>query len=192
MEEHGRFKLENVVMTWPYLYQKQIYEGRETKYKATFLIPKEHAIIETISAHCQAKIAEKGVKVRKDSWCISDGDDYEVEYNHNHYILTAGSRKMPLIITPAGEISRSDEGEFYAGVIVDALVSFWVNTKGQNRVVGELHLVRKVADGEPLAGVSDRTLLEEALGEEAAAAALSGQLDYSNSKGELTDDDVPF
>ena len=183
---HNRVKIENAILTWPYLYRKQVFEGVETKYRATLLVDKENPIVNQIKTQCSQLITEADVKVKKENWCISDGDEYENEFYHDKIVIKPGSHKMPLLFNAKGEHSHIDDGEFYAGCIVNALVSFWINTKGTNRVVGELHGVFKVADGERLIGVSDDVVAKELLGEDAAKAAMdSNKLNYG-------DDEPPF
>ena len=185
----GRIKLEKAILTWPYLHRKQTYEGVETKFKGTFLMDKSDPVIGIIRSVCLEKIKEKGVKVKPENWCIKDGDEYDDEHYHGKFVLTAGSHTKPILLDQKGTIVSVDDGEFYPGVIVDALVSFWVNVKGSNRVVGELHLVRKVEDGERLVGPSNEQLIKEALGEDFDPSVYDEGSDAAQG---LTDDDVPF
>ena len=184
-----RIKIEAVPVSWPHLFNKQIYEGKETKYNGTFLVEKNDPVMKEIGAEIMELMKEKGVEVPRDKWCVKDGDETDFEANHGFWLIKAGSHDRPALLTKDGKVVYDDNGEFYPGAIVDAYVSFWVNTKGERRVVGELHGVQKVEDGPRLAGVSKKVIIEEMLGTRPMNTA--GDFD-DPGKQEITDGDIPF
>jgi hypothetical protein len=79
----SKIKLNNVRLSFPSLFQKATFEGKETKFEATLLLDKDaHAeSIAEIQAAIKVAIKEKlgGAKVGADKLCIKDGDDSDYE-----------------------------------------------------------------------------------------------------------------
>jgi hypothetical protein len=75
----SKIKLNNVRLSFPSLFQKATFEGKETKFEGTLLLDKkQHAeSIAEIQAAIKVAIKEKlgGAKVGADKLCMKDGDE---------------------------------------------------------------------------------------------------------------------
>ena len=185
-----RILLKNAILVWPHLYEKQVYEGEVTKYKGTFLVDKKDPVVAKLKKMCMAIIKENGVTVKGENWCIQNGDDKESDDYHGKIVITAGSHDRPQLFIDK-TISIEDNGDFYPGARVNALISCWLNVRGANRIVGQLHTVRKVGDGDRIGQrVSDDQLIRETF-EDEADEVLEGIGD-GDVVTETDPDDIPF
>jgi hypothetical protein len=93
----SKIKLNNVRLSFPSLFQKATFEGKETKFEGTLLLDKkQHAeSIAEIQAAIKVAIKEKlgGAKVGADKLCIKDGDDSDYEGYAGNYSLKAANAK---------------------------------------------------------------------------------------------------
>ena len=186
-EANDFLKIENVRITWPSIYEKNTYEGVETKFEVTLMIKKDDPQMKQIGSAIQAVMAAKKENISMDSWCVKDGDNTKYDEEDNHWLVKVGSRNQPAIINEDGSLSNQDEGHFYSGCYCAALISFWVNLKRQKRVVGELHALQKVGDGPRLGGgISKLTAVQMLLGEDKAKEA------FSQSENPKDDSKIPF
>jgi hypothetical protein len=98
----SKIKLNNVRLSFPSLFQKATFEGKETKFEGTLLLDKkQHAeSIAEIQAAIKVAIKEKlgGAKVGADKLCIKDGDESDYEGYAGNYSLKAANAKRPLVI----------------------------------------------------------------------------------------------
>jgi hypothetical protein len=98
----SKIKLNNVRLSFPSLFQKATFEGKETKFEATLLLDKkQHAeSIAEIQAAIKVAIKEKlgNAKVGADKLCIKDGDESDYEGYAGNYSLKAANAKRPLVI----------------------------------------------------------------------------------------------
>jgi hypothetical protein len=107
----SKIKLNNVRLSFPSLFQKATFEGKETKFEATLLLDKDaHAeTIAEIQAAIKLAIKEKlgNAKVGADKLCMKDGDDSDYEGYAGTMSLKAANAKRPLVIdrdkTPLAE-----------------------------------------------------------------------------------------
>lgn len=158
----SKIMLKNVRLSFPSLFDRASFDGKEGKFEATLLINKETqaGIYKTLNTAIEKALADAKKKVPASKWALRDGD--EVEYNgfEGHWSLKASSSKRPTVIdrvkTP---LAKDDPGAPYAGCYVNAIVDFWVqdNNYGK-RVNANLYGVQFVKDGEPFgAGAVDVT-----------------------------------
>ena len=171
-------KVEEVRITWPSIYEKNTYEGVETKYEVTLMIPKldesgnKNPQMTQIGEYIARLMEEKKENIPMDSWCVKDGDHTKYDVEDNHWLVKVGSRNLPAIINEDGSMSNKDEGHFYSGCYCTVLISFWLNVKRQKRIVGELHAIQKVRDGDRLGGgISKMSAVQMLLGEDGAKKA---------------------
>jgi hypothetical protein len=112
----SKIKLNNVRLSFPSLFQKATFEGKETKFEATLLLDKDaHAeSIAEIQAAIKVAIKEKlgGAKVGADKLCMKDGDESDYEGYAGTMSLKAANAKRPLVIdrdkTPLAESLTTD------------------------------------------------------------------------------------
>jgi hypothetical protein len=118
----SKIKLNNVRLSFPSLFQKATFEGKETKFEATLLLDKDaHAeSIAEIQAAIKVAIKEKlgGAKVGADKLCMKDGDDSDYEGYAGTMSLKAANAKRPLVIdrdkTPLAESDNRPYNDFDA------------------------------------------------------------------------------
>jgi hypothetical protein len=148
--------LKNVRISFADLFKKGSFNGKETKYGATFLLNKEeHA--DSI-AEIKAQIADlvkvnlKGAKVPGDKLCLRDGDEVEYDGYAGCYSIKCSTKKRPIVIDRDRSPLTEDDGKPYGGCYVNASIDLWVqnNTYGK-RVNSTLLAVQFAKDGEPFA-----------------------------------------
>jgi hypothetical protein len=144
-------QIKNVRLSFPSLFQRATYDGKEGKYQATFLFDKkEHKKeIEALFAEIDSILADNKVKISKDKYCIQDGENKEYEGYANCYSLKASSQKRPIIIDRDKSQLSVDDDKIYAGCYVNAVISFWIqNNQFGKRINATVHGVQFCKDGE--------------------------------------------
>lgn len=172
-------KLENVRLSFPNIFEKETYEGAETKYGATFLIPKSNKKLKRkLDLAIQAKIEEAKIKKRipEDKICLKDGDDAmnskgEIYQGYeNHWSMKATNNKKFKVVdadgtSPLDAHDCDRENKLYSGCYVNAYVTFWVQNNSYGiRVNANLHAIQFFKDGDPFAtgsNISDDDLAFE-------------------------------
>jgi hypothetical protein len=126
--ENKRIVLKNVRLSFPSLFKKAVFDGKEGKYEATFLLKKGDPQIEILKKeidrvandYFKGKVP-KGLKI-----ALDDGDNKEYDGYEGCMSLKAGSnRRVTLIDRDKTPVVEEDE-KFYAGCFVNASVDFWV------------------------------------------------------------------
>jgi hypothetical protein len=149
-------KLNNVRLSFPSLFHKAEYNGKETKYEATFLLDKiKHAsVIAEINEAIKAKISSdlKGAKVAADKLCLRDGDEVEYDGYAGHMTLKASTKKRPLVLNKDKSPLAEDDGVVYSGCYVNGIVELWAqNNEFGKRINATLLGVQFSNDGEAFA-----------------------------------------
>ena len=147
----AKIKLQNVRLSFPSLFKRAQFDGKETKFEATFLLNKDEQAdqIEALEAAIEEAIKEANIKVPKDKRALRDGDDAEYDGYEGCMSLKCSSNKRPTVIdrdkTPLAEY----DDVIYAGCYVNAIVDFWVQNNGYGkRVNANVYGVQFVKDGE--------------------------------------------
>jgi len=149
----SKIQLKNVRLSFPSLFQKGTYEGKENnKYEATFLIPKKDSETKKmVDEAIEKAIIDYGkkIKISKDRYCIKDGDDSELDGYENNWSLKAGNKRRPIAIGRDKASLTEEDNLLYAGCYVNAVVDFWIqdNSYGK-RVNANLHGVQFVKHGD--------------------------------------------
>lgn len=148
-----KFQLKNVRLSFPSLFQKEKFNGAETenaKYAATFIVSNDNPVIKEIKEHIAELLKEAKVKVPADKVCFKDGNTSEREEYQDCYFVKASNKKRPVTVNTDKSTVVEEDGVFYAGCYVDAIIDFWVqNNQYGKRVNANLHGVRFLKDGEP-------------------------------------------
>ena len=150
-----RVTIPNARLSFPALFTKSSFEGKEGKFEATFLFPKTDTKTydKIISAIEQCKTDAK-VKVSKSKLCIQDGDEIFEEKEYNGYegmwaVKAANSRRPTIINRDKSQITEDDE-ILYAGCYVNAIIDPWAqDNQWGKRINANLLGVQFVKDGEP-------------------------------------------
>jgi hypothetical protein len=147
----SKIKLVNVRLSFPSLFNRSTFEGKEGKFEATFLLNKETdaATIKKLDDAIKAAIKEAKIKVGADRLCLKDGDDSEYDGYENHMSFKAASSKRPTLINRDKTPIVEDDDVLYAGCYVNAIVDLWVqNNNYGKRINANLYGVQFVKDGE--------------------------------------------
>jgi hypothetical protein len=148
--------LPNVRLSFPSLFHKAVFDGKETKFEATFLIDKNEQAdkIKEIKAAIDAAIKEnlKGAKLPADKLCMKDGDGIEYAGYAGHMSLKASSQKRPIVLNRDKTPLTEDDNKLYAGCYVNAIIELWAqNNQFGKRINANLLGVQFFKDGEPFA-----------------------------------------
>lgn len=158
-----KITLQNVRLSFPSIFKKAEFQGKETKYEATLLLDKKtHAdTIEKLNKAIEAGIKEhlKGAKVPAAKRCLQDGDEKDYDGYEGQMSLKASNNKRPTVIDRDKTPLVEDDDKPYAGCYVNAVIEFWFqdNDFGK-RVNANLLGIQFVKDGEPFgSGPTDVT-----------------------------------
>jgi hypothetical protein len=148
--------LKDVRLSFPSLFHKAVFDGKETKFEATFLIDKAKnaAKIKEIKAAIEGMIKDdlKGAKLPPDKVCMKDGDSIDYAGYAGTMSLKASSTKRPIIIDRDKSPLTEDDNKFYAGCYVNASLELWAqNNQFGKRINCNLLGVQFMKDGEPFA-----------------------------------------
>ena len=150
----SKIKLNNVRLSFPSLFQKATFEGKETKFEATLLLDKkQHAeTITEIQAAIKLAIKEKlaGAKVGADKLCMKDGDESDYEGYAGTMSLKAANAKRPLVIDRDKTPLAESDNRPYSGCYVNAIIELWAqNNAYGKRINANLLAVQFYKDGQP-------------------------------------------
>lgn len=149
----SRIQIKNVRLSFPSLFEKSVFEGKEGKYEATFLLPKEDTKTKKILDNAiNELLTEAKIKVKEDMICLKDGDEIfeEKEYEgyEGHWALKASNKKRPLVIDRDRTPLDSSDEKPYAGCYVNAIIEFWAqNNAYGKRINANLFAVQFLKDG---------------------------------------------
>lgn len=146
-----KIHLKNVRLSFPSLFDRSNFDGKEGKFEATFLIPKsDKKTKKLLDDAIAAKLAEAKIKVASDKYCLKDGDDSEYDGYADHWSLKASNSKRPTLINRDKSQLTKDDEVLYPGCRVNAIVDIWIqNNQYGKRVNANLYGVQFVADDEP-------------------------------------------
>jgi len=152
----SKIMLPNVRLSFPSLFHKAVFDGKETKFEATFLINKDEQAdkVKEVKAAIDAAIKEalKGAKLPADKLCMKDGDGIEYAGYAGHMSLKASSQKRPIVLNRDKTPLTEDDNKFYAGCYVNAIIELWAqNNQFGKRINANLLGVQFFKDGEPFA-----------------------------------------
>jgi len=153
-----KFKINNVRLSFPHVFEKAKYDGRDTKYEATLLIDKEdEATLGTIKKAIKAALIAKfgsADKIPKGITkgvrnCLRDGDDVDYDGYAGCMSIKAANKNRPRTLGRDKSPLGGDSGLLYAGCYCDAILDIWIqdNSYG-SRVNCNLLALRHRADGE--------------------------------------------
>jgi len=142
--------LKNVRLSFPSLFQRSVFDGKEGKYEATLLIDKkDQKTINELGEISNLLMEKAKIKIPKDKHCIKDGDDSDIEGYAGNYSFKAANIKRPTVIDRDKTPLTADDEKLYPGCYVNAVVEFWIqNNAYGKRLNANLHGVQFVKDGE--------------------------------------------
>lgn len=146
----ANIKIRNARLSFPSLFKKASFDGKEGKYEATLLFPKSDtdtydAIMKAIE---ECKTSNK-IKVGADKICIKDGDDSDYDGYAGHWAVKAGNNKRPTVINRDKTPLVEEDEVVYAGCYVNAIIDMWAqNNQYGKRINANLLGIQFVKDGE--------------------------------------------
>ena len=149
-----KIKLNNVRLSFPSLFQRASFQGETGKFEATFLLNKadQDVLIASIKGSIKEciKVNGKGAKIPADKICFKDGDDFDYDGYLDHMSFKASNNKLPKLLDRDLSAITEDDGRFYAGCYVNAMVELWFqNNNYGKRVNANLLGVQFFKDGKP-------------------------------------------
>jgi hypothetical protein len=146
-----KVKLENVRLSFPAVFQQEVFQGEKGKYAATLLFPKTDKKLKAkLDKVIEETIAQSGFKVAADKICLKDGDDSEFDGYEGNWALRTKATKRPTVINKDKTPLTEDDEVIYAGCRVNAIVDFWVqNNQYGKRVNANLYGIQFAGDDEP-------------------------------------------
>lgn len=163
----SRIVLKNVRLSFPDLFQPRAFKGADgdasaPKYKATFLLPKDHPQIQEVEAAIKSVAADKwgakagailaGIRGNPNRCCWQDGDTKEYDGYAGHMALSANNKARPKIIDRDRSDLTERDGRPYAGCYVNAIVSFFTYDNPGKGISASLAGVQFLRDGDAFSG----------------------------------------
>jgi hypothetical protein len=166
--DNAKVKTGKVRLSYVNLIEPRIKEDGTDSYQVTLLIPKTDTV--TLSAIKRAQTAafeaEKLGKLKGKTFAsivntLHDGDEEKdisayPEYAGHMYISVSSRKPVPLFDIDGRKLDHHDADDritLYSGCYAKAIINFRAfNSSGNKGVSGFLSGVKKVSDGEPLAG----------------------------------------
>jgi hypothetical protein len=146
----AKIKLNNVRLSFPSIFDRAKFEGKEGKFEATVLIPKDHPQAEKLRAAAKQFVKDSGKKVAGDKYCIKDGDQATYDGYEGNWSLKMANDRRPTVINKDKSPVSKDDNVLYAGCYVNVIFDFWLqdNSYGK-RLNSNLMGVQFVKDGDP-------------------------------------------
>lgn len=151
----AKVTIPNARLSFPSLFKKSVFEGKEGKYEATLLFPKtdEKTYKKVMAAIDECKATAK-IKVAASKLCIQDGDEIYDEKEYDGYqgmwAVKAANSKRPTLITGKKEPIHEEDEILYAGCYVNAIIDPWAqDNQWGKRINANLLGIQFVKDGEP-------------------------------------------
>lgn len=160
--------LKNVRLSFPSLFNKAVFDNKETKFEATFLLHKENdkEQIKKLEAAVEAFAVETFGKGKVPNslkrTCLTDGDTKDYDGYGNHIAFKGGStRRITVLDRDKTPLVESD-GKPYAGCYVNASVGLWYSDhpKGGKQILGNVMGVQFFKDGEAF-GAGDNNAADD-------------------------------
>lgn len=154
-----KVKLTNVRMVFPEIFKKGVFDGKETKYQASFLIPKKDtktydAIIKSIE-DVKKSYKDPNIKISNSKLFVVDGDDVDSEYDtfQDHWVVRASNSQRPTALDRDKTPLQPEDGKVYSGVYVNAIIEPWIqDNQFGKRVNANLLGIQFSQHGDPLGG----------------------------------------
>jgi len=154
-----KIKIDNVRLSYPYIFKKGTYEGKENKkYTVTLILdknnPKHVEAKKLIDSQIEAIYKEKGVKrsdFKEDKFCIKESS----EEFPNHWLIKTGNAKRITVIDRDRSPLTEDDNKIYAGCYANVIVDFYYFDKQYGKfVLSNIYGIQFSEHGEALESVN--------------------------------------
>ena len=154
MENTSTIKLKNVRLSFPSLFQHEVYGGESTgKFAATLILDKEEhkdAIASIKKATNDLMMETFKGKIPSDKLALKDGDESGRPEYAGAYTIKVSTKKRPTVIDRDKTPLVEDDGRPYSGCYVNAIIGLWAqNNAYGKRINGNLLGIQFYRDGEP-------------------------------------------
>ena len=148
--ENVKVHLKNVRLSFPSIFNRATFDGKEGKYEATLLLDKSDTETKAkLDKVIEDAIKASNVPVSKDKRCLKDGDDSDYDGYENVWSIKASSSKRPTLIDRDKTPLVEDDDVLYAGCYVNAIIDVWIqNNQYGKRANANLYGLQFVKDGE--------------------------------------------
>lgn len=154
--------LKNVRLSFPSLFQTELYNGTDTeKFAATLLIDKNDAQVAALKEAMKSVATEKfGNNMPKSlKSCLQDGDEKEYDGYAGCIAIKATTKRRPVVIDGSKTPIIEDDNKIYAGCYVNASIDLWcMDNQYGKRVLASLNGVQFASDGEAFGNSSNSAL----------------------------------
>lgn len=147
--------LKNVRLSFPNLWNKAVFEGKETKYEATLLIEagsKQAKEIEALAkAYAEEVFGEGKVPKSLKFTSLTDGNTKDYEGYEDMLAFKGGSgKRIPIVDRDGKTPITEDDEKLEAGDYVNASINFWYSDhpKGGKQILGNIRAIQFVKEGE--------------------------------------------
>lgn len=147
----SKIKLTNVRLSFPSIFKRSEFDGKQGKFEATFLLNKETQAdqIKMLEDAIEKALVESKIKVASDKRCLKDGDEIEYDGYAGHMSFKASTNRRPTVIDRDKAPLVEDDNKLYAGCYVNAIVDIWIQSNSYGkRVNANLFGVQFFKDGE--------------------------------------------
>jgi len=146
----ARIRINNARLSFPSLFKKASFDGKEGKYEVSLLFPKtDTKTYETIIAAIEEAKKDSKVKAGSDKYFIKDGDNIDYDGYEGMWVVKASNMKRPIVINKDKTPITEEDGIVYAGCYVNAIIESWVqNNNYGKRVNANLLGIQFVKDGD--------------------------------------------
>ena len=147
----ANIKIPNARLSFPSLFKKSEFQGKEGKYECTLLFPKSDTkTYDAVMSAIEACKKDNKLKVGADKLCIKDGDDSEYDGYAGHWSIKTANNKRPTVINRDKTPLVEEDEVVYAGCYVNAIIDMWgQNNSYGKRINSNLLGIQFVKDGEP-------------------------------------------
>lgn len=159
----SKIKLTNVRLSFPNIFTRSTFDGKEGKFEATFLLNKETQAdqIKMLQDAIDAMLAKEKMKVSPDKLCLKDGDHFSYDGYAGHMSFKASTNRRPTLIDRDKTPIAEDDGKLEAGVYVNAIVDLWPQSNSYGkRINSNLFGIQFYKDGERF-GAGDTDVTDE-------------------------------
>ncbi len=151
---NGREKIliQNAKLSYPNLYQKGFYQGREKdNYDCQLLIEPDNPVLQEIKSEVEYLASKLGTPIEELGCCFKKSKEDGFE---DWYVISVKSKRKPLIIDKDETPLLEDTGKVYAGCRVDALISLWGCGASGNAfgIWGNMHIIQFAKDDAAFSG----------------------------------------
>lgn len=145
--------MKNVRLSFPSLFQHEVYIGESTgKFAATLILDKEEhkdAIASIQKATNDLMMETFKGKIPSDKLALKDGDESGRPEYAGAYTIKVSTKKRPTVIDRNKTPLVEDDGRPYSGCYVNAIISLWAQSNAYGkRINGNLLGIQFYRDGE--------------------------------------------